>query len=114
MSVELKRSPVNGITEQQIVAKLLDTFQPQVLHIENESHKHSSGKGSESHFKVTLVAEQFNAKRSVARHQAVYQCLKHELETSVHALALHLYTPAEWLENAGVVPASPNCAGIGH
>lgn len=97
--------------EQTIYEKLTETFAPSVLHIENESHRHSSGRGAESHFKVILVSEQFAQQRAVARHRSVYACLAHELENGVHALALHLFTPEEWQLEGGVVPASPNCLG---
>lgn len=103
---ELKMS-----VEHIIMEKLTATFAPTWLHIENESHKHSSGKGAESHFKVTLVAAQFAEMKSVARHRAVYACLANELENGVHALALHTYTPQEWQACGQVVPKSPNCAG---
>lgn len=99
--------------EQTIIEKLSATFAPTVLHIENESHRHSSGRGAESHFKVILVSAAFDGKRAVARHREVYACLNTELENGVHALALHLFTPAEWQAEAGVVPASPNCLGHG-
>lgn len=99
--------------EQQIIDKLTAQFQPSELYIENESHKHSSGKGTESHFKVTLVSSQFEGIRSVARHRVVYSCLAYELENGVHALALHLFTAQEWLASGQVVPKSPNCVGVG-
>lgn len=99
--------------EQTIVEKLTAMFAPSVLHIENESHRHSSGRGAESHFKVILVSEAFAGKRAVARHREVYGCLAHELENGVHALALHLFTADEWQAEGGVVPASPNCLGHG-
>lgn len=99
--------------ESVINEKLTATFAPTWLDIENESHKHSSGKGAESHFKITLVSSQFAELRHVARHQAVYGSLAHELENGVHALALHTYTPEEWLACGQVVPKSPNCAGLG-
>lgn len=99
--------------EQQIIDKLTEKFQPSELYIENESHKHNSGKGSESHFKVTLVSSLFEGMRSVARHRAVYSCLAYELESGVHALALHLFTAEEWQSSGQVVPKSPNCVGVG-
>lgn len=99
--------------EQTIIEKLTATFQPSVLHIENESHRHHSGKGAESHFKVILVSELFENKRAVSRHREVYALLSEELNNGVHALALHLFTPNEWIAEDGVVPASPNCAGHG-
>ena len=97
--------------EQTISAKLTARFTPTVLHIENESHRHHSGKGGESHFKVVLVSDYFNALRAIARHRAVYECLAEELENGVHALALHLYTPVEWATEGGEIPASTNCVG---
>lgn len=101
------------IIQQMIEKKLTETFNPTFLQIENESHLHSSGRGSESHFKVTLVTNTFNGKRSVARHQAIYQCLAKELEESVHALALHTYTPEEWQTTGNKIPESTRCAGVG-
>lgn len=98
---------------ESIQQKLTQAFNPAFLNIENDSHLHSSGRGSESHFKVTMASEAFEGKRSVARHQAVYGCLQAELEGGVHALALHLYTPAEWAERAQVIPDSVNCLGVG-
>ncbi|MDH2924210.1 BolA protein [Nicoletella semolina] len=99
--------------EQTITDKLTQQFTPEWLEIENESHKHSSGRGSESHFKVTLVSAFFEESRLVARHRAIYQCLADELANGVHALALHIYTPAEWQECNETVPPSPNCLGHG-
>ena len=101
------------LIQQSIEKKLTETFAPTFLQIENESHMHSSGRGSESHFKVTLVTEAFNGKRNVARHQSIYQCLNAELEGGVHALALHTYTPEEWQAIGKQSPDSPRCAGIG-
>lgn len=101
------------IIQQTIEKKLTETFNPSFLQIENESHLHSSGRGSESHFKVTLVTDDFNGKRSVARHQAIYQCLAEELEGGVHALALHTFTPEEWQATGNKIPESTKCAGVG-
>ncbi|HSG60165.1 MAG TPA: BolA/IbaG family iron-sulfur metabolism protein [Pseudomonadales bacterium] len=92
-----------------IESKLTSAFSPQWLRVDNESHGHS-GPGAETHFKVVLVCDGFDGVRKVARHQQVYACLAAELEAGVHALALHLYTPSEWVEK-GEAPASPNCLG---
>lgn len=99
--------------EQTIVEKLSAAFNPAILHIENESHRHSSGKGAESHFKLILVSDHFVGKRAVVRHREIYTCLAEELQNGVHALALHLFTQAEWQAANGAVPASPNCMGNG-
>ena len=96
--------------ENRLVAKLIESFAPIHLEVINESHMHSVPPGSESHFKVVLVAESFTGKRQVQRHQAVYACLAEELSSGVHALALHTFSPDEW-KASGAVPASPNCMG---
>lgn len=99
--------------EQTIIQKINSEFSPILFNIENESYMHSSGKGAESHFKLTLVSDKFEGQRAVARHRAVYTCLADELANGVHALALHLYTQSEWEKIEGIVPKSPNCLGLG-
>lgn len=76
----------------------------------NESHLHS-GPDPESHFKMTLVSEEFQDVSKVKRQQNVYRSLS-DLMPQFHALALHTYSPTEW---AAIVsaPASPKCTG-GH
>lgn len=99
--------------EQTILGKLTTEFQPIVLQVENESHKHSSGRGAESHFKVTLVSSKFEGVRTLARHRAIYALLADELANGVHALALHTYTESEWQAIGQSAPNSPNCLGHG-
>ncbi|KAE9540470.1 BolA/IbaG family iron-sulfur metabolism protein [Ursidibacter maritimus] len=100
--------------QQTIIQKLTEQFTPSMLQVENESHRHSSGRGAESHFKVTIVSAEFEQMRTLARHRNVYQCLADELANGVHALALHTYTQQEWLEQDEVAPKSTNCVGHGH
>ena len=95
--------------QEQIETKLQQNFSIVHCRVENESHQHS-GPSIESHFKVTLVTEDFVGQNLVARHRAVYALLKEEMNRGVHALALHTFTPEEWGEG-GVSPASPQCMG---
>jgi len=97
--------------QQQIENKLQQALTPEVLDVVNESHMHNVPPGSESHFKVTVVSEQFADKRLVARHRLVNQVLAEELDGKIHALALHTLTPAEYFERAGKVADSPDCMG---
>jgi BolA family transcriptional regulator, general stress-responsive regulator len=85
----------------------LQALQPEHLEVLDESHMHS--RGLETHFKVVLAAPLFTGLNAVKRHQRVYACLG-ELMGQVHALALHTYTPEEWVAQ-GVAPASPTCSG---
>lgn len=100
--------------QQRIEDKIRAAFQPHFLAIENESHLHRAQRGGESHFKCTVVSDQFEGLRKVARHQKLYQLLADELADGVHALALHLFTEPEWAALKQQVPASTKCAGHGH
>lgn len=97
--------------ESDIQNLLTQTLQPQYLEVINESHMHSVPPNSETHFKVVVVAGQFEGKRSVARHQLVYSLLTDQLAGPVHALALHTYSPEEWRSREQVAPESPRCLG---
>ena len=94
--------------EQTIEQKVAAAIQPLHLELLNESHMHA-GPRTDSHFKLVAVATAFEGLTKVRRHQLLYRLLADELAGPVHALALHLYTPAEWEQQA--VPASPLCAG---
>ncbi|MFK7730798.1 MAG: BolA/IbaG family iron-sulfur metabolism protein [Pseudomonadales bacterium] len=97
--------------QQLIEQKLRGAFEPDVLQVLNESNQHNVPPGSESHFKVVLVTQLFDAKREVARHQSVYKVLADELAGSIHALALHTYSPDEWQQRQQEAPNSPACLG---
>lgn len=99
-------------TVERIEATVREFFAPQHCELHNESHLHA-GPATESHFKLIVVSPGFEGLNRVQRHRQVYAALRNELQSaaggSVHALALHLFTPAEWQANA--VPDSPLCAG---
>jgi BolA protein len=97
--------------QDSIEQKLADGLQ--VLHLEviNESGQHNVPPGSESHFKVVVVSNDFEGKSLVAQHRAVYKLLGSELESQVHALALHTYTERGWRDSQGSAPMSPPCLG---
>lgn len=92
----------------------LTPLQASHLELINESHAHAGYfEGKESHFKLVIVSEAFDGVRLVARHQKIYALVEPLLTAnggSVHALAIHAYTPDEWAA-VGASPASPNCAG---
>jgi len=81
------------------------------IELVNESHKHSVPENSETHFKLTLVSDDFNGKSKVARHQKVYGAVSTLMQEGLHALALHTCTPEEWEQTQQESPASPNCMG---
>ena len=75
--------------------KLAQNFDLLHLEVENESSNHNVPPGSESHFKVVLVSNEFDGKTPVMRHRAVNKVLAEELANRIHALALHTYTEQE-------------------
>ncbi len=97
------------MTLQAQLEQNLQALSPLVLQVENESHGHGGYfPGKESHFKVTVVSEQFAGLRAVQRHQKVYALATELLSPGkIHALAIHAYSPDEW---TGEVPDSPQCA----
>ena len=97
-------------TESIIIKKLEEVFSPDHLQVINESASHNVPEGSESHFKVVLVSQNFESQSAVKRHQSVYAVLAAELQSGVHALALHTYLPVEW-EKRQSAPISPDCLG---
>jgi len=98
--------------QQEMTQQLEQQFSPVHLEVENESHMHNVAPGSESHFKVTIVTEQFEGLMLIKRHRAVNAELKTILD-KIHALALHTMTPNEWFEKGGAVADSPQCLGGG-
>ena len=95
-----------------IEKRLSDVFCPSVLDVVNESHMHNVAPGAESHFKVTIVCDDFEGLSLIKRHRLVNKALQKEM-TKIHALALHTMTKDEYFEKAGKVAESPLCKGGG-
>ena len=94
-----------------IQQKLESALSPSYLEVINESHMHNVPAKSETHFKVTVVSQEFEGKRLIARHRLVNSIVSEELAGPVHALALHTYTQEDWHKKQGIAPQSPNCLG---
>lgn len=54
--------------------------------------------GSNDHYKVLVVTDDFDGKGLVKRHQMVNQALREPLEGAIHALSIEAYTKAQWQE----------------
>ncbi len=99
--------------QRTIEDKLTGALAPGHLEVINESHMHNVPPGSESHFKVVVVSDQFDGEARVRRHQRINAILADELAGPVHALALQTLTAGEWTKKSGVTPASPRCMDDG-
>lgn len=97
--------------QNEIAEKLTQTLSPLHLEVLDESHMHNVPEGSESHFKVTIVSEQFIELPLIRRHRAVNHALSNGILNKIHALALHTMTPEEWFARGGQSPDSPPCLG---
>jgi len=104
--------PLKMSTKQQIEQKLQQGINLSFFEVVNESDMHNVPPGSESHFKITLVSDEFSGKNLLAQHRMVNALLADELDI-IHALAIHTYTPEEWSAKQGVSPDSPQCLGGG-
>ena len=85
--------------EATITKKLQEALNPVKLDVVNESDQHASHASSpgtgESHFRVTIISDQFAGRSRVERHRMVNEILAEELKGKIHALALHLHAPGE-------------------
>lgn len=100
------------MTTQRVIEQMLnDKLEPVHLEVVDESNMHNVPPGSESHFKVTVVSEQFEGEMLVARHRLVNDILADLLHSQIHALALHTLTRDEWFERGNDERDSPPCLG---
>ncbi|GGI85544.1 BolA family protein [Legionella impletisoli] len=90
---------------------LSEALKADVLMIEDESHRHHVPSNAETHFKATIVSSSFENTTRISRHRLVNALVKHEFDKGLHALSLHLYTPAEWNARSKTVSDSPVCRG---
>ena len=96
------------IIENQIIEIINDKLSPSVLNIINESFMHNVPTGSESHFKLIVVSDEFKDLTNVKRHQLIYRTLN-EIMEEIHALSIHAFDEKEYNANPVVID-SPNCA----
>lgn len=80
--------------------RLTEALRPERLEIVNESHLHAGhqpgfdGTG-ESHIRIRVVSPLFAGMTRLARHRAVSELLKPELQRGLHALAIEAAAPGE-------------------
>jgi BolA protein len=79
-------------------ADLKSAFQVTQLVIDDESHLHAGHAGAATgggHFKLTIVAPEFEGMSKVARHRAIYAALNKHFPAAIHALTILAFTPSE-------------------
>jgi BolA protein len=84
----------------RIETRLNEAFSPERLVVIDESHHHAghqpdiTGTG-ETHMRVRIVANAFSNMTRLARHRAITDILKPELDAGLHALAIEPAAPGE-------------------
>jgi BolA protein len=80
-------------------ALLKAKFAPTAFALDDESSTHAGHSGArpggETHYRLRLVSAAFEGLNRVERQRLVYQALREEFDTGLHALSLDLKTPAE-------------------
>jgi len=97
--------------QDRIEEKIVDAIPILGLEVINESHMHNVPEGSESHFKVVVISDDFVGQRLIQRHQRVNKILAEELAGDVHALSIQAMTGEEWDNKGGKIMPSPKCLG---
>ncbi len=78
---------------------LKQQLSPHVFVLEDESARHAGHAGArpggETHYRLRIVSDAFEGLSRVARQRLVYDTLREEFDTGLHALSLDLKTKAE-------------------
>ena len=86
------------MTSHVIKQKLNEAFKPQLLEIIDNSAGHAGHAGARSgggHYHVTIVADAFEGKSLVQRHQLIYKALGDMMKQQIHALGINALSPSE-------------------
>ena len=91
------------MNREERIKAILKQLNPQALDLKNDSAKHaghvehlgSAGFTGETHYKLKIVAEVFEGLSRVDRQRKVYDLLKDEFTSGLHALELKTLTPKE-------------------
>ncbi len=77
----------------------LAALEPASLELLDESAKHQGHSGwkpgGNTHWRLTIVAEAFRGKPTLARHRMVYEALGELMEHPIHALTIAARAPDE-------------------
>ncbi|XP_008812735.1 sufE-like protein 1, chloroplastic/mitochondrial [Phoenix dactylifera] len=90
-----------GGRRERIRERLERELSPVELEVEDISYQHAGHAGvrgnndGETHFNVRVVSKEFEGKSLVKRHRLVYDLLREELQSGLHALSIVAKTPSE-------------------
>jgi acid stress-induced BolA-like protein IbaG/YrbA len=73
------------VTPEQLKSWIESGFEGANVSVEGDGH----------HFEAVIVAQEFDGKSRIQRHQLVYAALGDKMKAEVHALSMKTYTPSE-------------------
>ncbi|MDC1525220.1 BolA/IbaG family iron-sulfur metabolism protein [Gammaproteobacteria bacterium] len=91
-----------------ITNKLYQAFSIEHLALTDESFMHNVPAGTESHFKLIIVTDDFLKTPKVRRHQSIYNVLSQTMQ-DIHALSIQAFTIEEFNLNPKIIH-SPECS----
>jgi len=84
---------------EALMRQRLAALEPISLELLDESAKHLGHAGwkpgGNTHWRLSIVAEAFRGKPTLARHRMVYQALGELMDDPIHALAISARAPDE-------------------
>jgi BolA family transcriptional regulator, general stress-responsive regulator len=81
-----------------LITQRLASLAPLSLTVRDDSaahHGHVGAAEGGGHFHVTIISAAFESKKSVARHQLVYQTVADLMPRTIHALSIDAKAPGE-------------------
>ena len=93
--------------KEELEKILTEKFCPEVLEVVNDSPRHNVPDGSESHFFVLIVSNQFLGLSLIKRHQMVHNALENQIKNKIHAFSQQTLTPEEFMARGGTLPPTP-------
>ncbi len=98
-----------SINRKDEIIQILNTnLKPLYLKVVDESAKHSTPRGPESHLKVLIVSRYFAGLPHLERHRMIQTHLKKIFADKLHALTIIAKTPEEWDINSSF-RETPQC-----
>lgn len=81
----------------ELLRQRLDTLQPSILDIIDDSAKHAGHAGNTGggHYTITIVSSLFSGKSTIIRHRMVYQAVGDLIPSRIHALRIKAGAPGE-------------------
>jgi acid stress-induced BolA-like protein IbaG/YrbA len=73
------------VTPEQLKSWIESGFESAKVSVDGDGH----------HFEAVIVAQEFDGKSRIQRHQLVYAALGDKMKAEVHALSMKTHTPSE-------------------